>query len=123
MLEEALVQVQKRLPSSRNVFRDLSKFSLEIILNQLTRPLFSELPFMHLAEGNLQAIEEQYRKLPFVDWKEEFEDGIPNDTEKFWQGVKQHPHFKELSSFVFDCLITPVSKCYSRKSIFSLNLR
>jgi len=50
-----------------------------IILNQISRPIFCELPFIHDA-GNISKTEEQYRQMPFVDWKEEVvfkEDGPP----------------------------------------------
>jgi len=34
-----------------------------IILNQISRPLFSELPFIHHAGNNVSKIEEQYKCL------------------------------------------------------------
>ncbi|XP_053113351.1 uncharacterized protein LOC128327952 [Hemicordylus capensis] len=81
MLEEAL----------RDTFGNLSKLSPVIVLNQASRPRFSELPFVQLHAGNdVSTIEEQYRKLPRVAWNEEaqFEkDGLPTDTEQFWLGV------------------------------------
>ena len=65
--------------SSSNIFESLSKLSPVIILNQISKPMFSELLFIHHA-GNISKTEEQYRQMPFVDWKEEVvfkEDGPP----------------------------------------------
>ena len=70
MLEEAHSQVTCRLPLVRDTFESLSKLSPVIILNQISRPVFSKLPFIHHA-GNIIKIEEQYRQIPFVNWKEE----------------------------------------------------
>src|SRR5215469_1449973 len=84
--------------------------------------MFSELPFIHHAGNNVSKIEEKYRQLPFVDWKEEApfkKDGFSVDTEQFWIGVLQHKAFKELATFALTCLITPVSNAVFER-IFSL---
>jgi hypothetical protein len=110
MLEEALSQVTCRLPSAKDTFESLSKLSPVIILNQISGPMFSKLPFIHHA-GNNSKIEEQYRIMR-VSWKEEApfkKDGLPVDTEEFWIGVLQRKAFKELATFAITCLITPVS--------------
>ena len=122
MLEEAYDQVRKRLPEARDLFKDLINYSPAVILNQVSRPIFSELPFLHLAGENQTIIEEQYRKLPFIDWREEKqfkENGIPQDTEQFWKGIMQHPQFKELAIFALTCLITPISNAVVER-MFSL---
>ena len=96
MLEEAVSEVTCRFPSARDTYETLSKLSSVIILNQILRPVFSASPFIHHA-GNVSKIEEQYRQMPFVDWKEEAplkKDGPPVDTEQFWIGVLQHKAFK-----------------------------
>ena len=83
--------------------------------------MFSELLFIHHA-GNFSKIEEQYRQIPFLDWKEEApfkKDGFPVDTEQFWIGVLQHKAFKELATFALTCLITPVSNAVVER-IFSV---
>jgi hypothetical protein len=82
VLKEAVTQVTCRLPSARDTFESLSKLSPVIILNQISRPMFSELSFIHHAGNNVNIIEEQYRQIPFVDWKEEApfkKDGLPVD--------------------------------------------
>ncbi|CAK8684973.1 unnamed protein product [Clavelina lepadiformis] len=68
MLEEAHDQVKKRLPEARNLFKDLINYSPAIILNQVSRPIFSKLAFLHLAGEYQTIIEEQYQKLPFIDY-------------------------------------------------------
>jgi hypothetical protein len=84
--------------------------------------MFSELPFIHHAGKNVSKIEEQYRQMPFVDWKEEApfkKDGFPVDTEQFWIGVLQHKAFKELATFALTCLVTALSNAVVER-IFSL---
>jgi len=46
MLEEALCHVTRRLPSASDAFESLSNLSPVIILNQISKPMFSELPFI-----------------------------------------------------------------------------
>jgi hypothetical protein len=84
MLEENIGQITCRLPSARDTFKGLSKLSPVIILNQISRPMFSELSFIHHAR-NVSKIEE-YRQMPFVDWKKaQFKKGgFPIGTEQFW---------------------------------------
>ena len=64
---EALNQVTCRLLSVRDTFEDLSKLSPVVILNQISRLMFSELAFIHHAGNNVTKIEEQYRQITFVD--------------------------------------------------------
>jgi hypothetical protein len=111
MLEAALSQVTCQLPSAKDTFESLSTLSPVVILNQISRHMFSELLFIHHAGNNVSKTEEQYRQMPFVDWKEVVpfkKDGFPVDTEQFWIGVL-HKAFKELATFALTCLITPVS--------------
>jgi phosphoribulokinase len=84
--------------------------------------MFSELPFIHYAGNNVSKIELQYRRMPFVDWKEEApfkKNGLPVDTEQFLIGVLQYKAFKKLATFVITCLITPLSNAVVER-IFSL---
>ena len=85
MLEEATTQVNDRLPSQHDIFKNLSKLHLSYVLNQTTKSSFHQLPFLHLAERNMNTIEEQYKKIIFVDWAQEpaFLNGIPNESENF----------------------------------------
>ncbi|KAF8796925.1 hypothetical protein HNY73_001253 [Argiope bruennichi] len=81
VLDEALMQVEKRFPSARTLFKDLSKLSPSVVLSQVTRATFSELPFQHLTGEKLSVFEDQHRKLPFVDWREEvFNKELPLDS-------------------------------------------
>ena len=93
VLDEAYTQVTSRLPSSMETFKNLLNLNPDIILSKESRPDVSELPFLHLLKDDLGLIEEQYRKIIFVDWKEEepFKiGGFPTDTEQFWLGVLHH---------------------------------
>nr|XP_047144818.1 SCAN domain-containing protein 3-like [Hydra vulgaris] len=122
VLDEAYTQVTSRLPSSMETFKNLSTMNPDIILSKESRPDISELPFLHLLKDDLGLIEEQYRKILFVDWKEEepFKTGgFPTDTEQFWLGVLQHNTFKNLANYALTCLITPVSNAVVER-IFSL---
>ena len=71
MLEEALNQVSNRLPAARDTFKNLSNLSPFIILNQVSRVPFTQLPFLLLIENNICIIEDQYRKIINIDWREE----------------------------------------------------
>ena len=119
MLEEALNQVPCRLPSARDTSESLSKLSPVTILNQISKPMFSQLPFTHHTENNVSKIEEQYRKMPFVDWKEETKFKKDVDTEQYWIGVLRHQAFKELATIALNGPITPVSNAVANR-IFSL---
>jgi hypothetical protein len=86
--------------------------------------MFSELPFRNHAGNNVSKIAEQYRQMPFVDWKEEApfkKDGFPVDTEQFWICVFQNKAFKEFANFALTCPITPASNA-AVKRIFLLYL-
>ena len=67
MLKEALNQVSNKLPAARETFKNLSNLSPLLILNQVSRVSFTQLPFLHLVENIVCIIEEQYRKTIHVD--------------------------------------------------------
>jgi len=46
-----------------DTFESLSKLSPVIISNQISRPMFSKLPFIHHAGNNVSETEEQYRQM------------------------------------------------------------
>ncbi|CAM1311707.1 Uncharacterised protein g5782 [Pycnogonum litorale] len=120
MLQEALSQVEKRLPESANMFKGLSLLNPNKVLSQTLRGKFEDLPFPHLMESD-GVIEEQYRKVGLVEWCEECfaGSGIPKDSLKFWQGVAKHNNFKELATYALTSLITPASNATVER-IFSL---
>ena len=80
--------------------------------------MFSELPFTNHAENNVSKIEERYRKMPFVDCKEETPFKKDVDTEQYWIGELQHQAFKELTTIALNGPITPVSNAVANR-IFS----
>jgi hypothetical protein len=57
MLEEVLSQVTCQLLSARDTFESLSKLSPVVILNQISRPMFSELLLRHHAGNNVSKTE------------------------------------------------------------------
>jgi hypothetical protein len=72
-----------------------------VSLNQISRPVFYELLFIHRAGNSVSKIEEQYRQMSFVDWKEEAPfkyDGLSVDNEQIWIGVLKHKAFKDLAT-------------------------
>ena len=121
MLEEAVTVVNVHLPSQHDIFKSLSKLHPSCVLNQTTKPAFHQLPFLHLAGSNINTIEEQYRKIIFVDWVQEpaFLNGIPNESENFWVGDFQHTLFTELATYALDCLTTPISNAVVER-VFSM---
>ena len=94
------------------MFENLTKVSPKIILSQISRCPFTDLPFLKLLAGKLTLLKDQYGKFILVDQKNEkiFKaEGIPvNDTEKFWVSVLQHPFFKDLTQHALTC-VTPVN--------------
>ncbi|GFN86938.1 hypothetical protein PoB_001344400 [Plakobranchus ocellatus] len=79
MLVEALKQVNKRIPPAKDVFKNLSYLNPACVLSQTSKANVVDLPFQHLITS---AIEEQYRKVNFVNWLEEKafqKNGIPQD--------------------------------------------
>ena len=83
---------------------------------------FTQLPFLHLIENNICIIEDQYRKIIHIDWREEppfKNEGIPTDSESFWIGLLQHKSFKDLAKYALNCLVTPTSNAVVER-IFSL---
>ena len=122
VLEEALRQVNDRLPPARNTFKGLALLSPGTVLNQTTRAAFVDLPFLYLADDKLDDIEDQYRKIICVNWS--MEDvfagtDIPTDTEEFWRGVLQHKSFQDLAVYALTCLVTPISNATVER-VFSL---
>jgi hypothetical protein len=114
--------VDKRLPESCDIFKGLSLLNPNFILSQTQKGKFEDLPFLHLAQTNLDLIESQYRKINLVQWCEEdvFKaNGIPTETLQFWQGVLQHRSFQELSMYALTCFITPASNAIVER-VFSL---
>ena len=112
-MREAVAQVEQRLPPTGGLFKTLSSLHPSKVLSQVDRTPFLKLPFPHLMGSG---VEEQYRKILHVDWREEpvFEGEIPQDTVKFWVGVHEKRAadgfpFTELAQYALWCLATPVS--------------
>jgi hypothetical protein len=122
-LKELLAQVERRLPSNKEIFRGLSGLHPDKVLSQRQRTPFPQLPLQHLLNPG---IENQYRKILLHNWQEEevFSGTIPEDTVKFWAGIlkyqdssKQKP-YQELATYALSCLTVPVSNAVVER-IFS----
>ena len=114
MLNECITQVEQHLPDQKNVFVGLTALCPDVILSQTRRVDFQQLPFMHLMEANFDTIENEYRQLIHVNWKEEFpENQIPNDTETFWtlmhKKASSSGKFLAISVYALSCLTIPLS--------------
>ena len=126
-LLQAVNQVEKRLPATRNIFKGLSAFHPRKVLNVATRVPISELPLPHLRFEKANEIEEQYRKFVHHDWREDssFNGTIPNTAAAFWSRVAEAKNslrdkpFKELTTYALNCLTTPVSNAVVERT-FSL---
>jgi hypothetical protein len=80
--------------------------------------MFSKISYIHHAGNNVSKIGEQYRQVPFVDWKEKApfkKDELLVDTKQFWIILLQRKAFKELATFA----LCPVTNAVL-ESIFSL---
>ncbi len=125
MLKECVEQVKARLPENKRVFKGLSFLHPSKVLNQFSRATFSQLPMSHLQGDKVGEVEEQYRKICFVNWSEEaFGGKIPEDTVDFWLGVKKFKNaagkgaFESLADYALACLSMPLSNAVVER-IFS----
>jgi len=119
MLREAVDQIGARLPSAHGTLKNLSKLSPKYVLSQILIASFAELPFDNMKYSQ---IEEQYRKIVYVDWRVEppfNTEGLPVDAEKFWFVILHHSSFKDLAAYALNCLITPISNAAVER-MFSL---
>ena len=91
------------------------------MLNETTKSAFHQLPFLDLAESNKNTIDEQYRKIIFVDWVQEpaILNEIPNESENFWVGVLHHTSFTEVATYALDFLTTPIGNAVVER-VFSM---
>ena len=116
-MENLLLEVENRLPSSTAVFRGLSGLSLSKILSQAARLPFDELPSQNLMGDSKDEIQNQYRKIILNIWRDEpiFGGELPKDSATFWSKIlKFHRSdgiypFKALATYALAALSTPVS--------------
>ncbi|CAB4001706.1 Hypothetical predicted protein [Paramuricea clavata] len=125
-LLEAVIQVDKRLPATCDLFKNLSALHPNKVLDASQRVPYNQLPLSHLRQENADIIEEQYRKILHRPWKEPILDGtIPDSTIQFWscivnfQSSLGHKLFEELATYLLNCLTNPVSNAVVERT-FSL---
>ena len=125
-LKEAIAQVEKRLPRSRDMFQSLTYLAPTRVLNQTNRVAFKDLPLQSLAQGKEDVIESQYQRILFHPWKEEpvFKDEIPSNPAKFWTAVWDYKRedgertYKELYEYSLAAFCMPISNAFVER-IFS----
>ncbi|XP_076049704.1 uncharacterized protein LOC143030440 [Oratosquilla oratoria] len=135
-LVEAIKQVEKRLPPTRNIYKGLSSLDPSKILSQTARVPYKDLPFPTLRTHRYNAIEQQYRNVLHINWVEEavFDNKIPDDSVQFWIGVGNcydtlgNKSFIDLATYALSCLVTPVSnalveRIFSHATIVKTKLR
>ena len=123
LLDALLDQVKTRIPASQGIFSGLKQMNPNVVLNQVSRLPFKDLPMAFLMGDKISQIEDQYRKILHVVWNEEdcFQDGIPKESVQFWIKVSQytdmsgdHP-YSDLARYALSCLSLPVSNaCVER---------
>ena len=69
MLQEALSQVEKRLPESANMSKVLLLLNYNKIHSETLRGKLEDLTFLHLMKSN-SVVKAQYRKVYLVEWCE-----------------------------------------------------
>ncbi|XP_066960919.1 uncharacterized protein [Macrobrachium rosenbergii] len=134
---DAVEQLEARLPPTKNLFKSLSNLHPSVILNQMARPEFQNLPFFKLLKTEeMDKIQQQYRNLLVVNWRDEcvFDGKIPCDSVPFWVGLSsfknglgEHP-FSEISDWALSSLVTPssnaiVKRIFSQVSVVKTKLR
>ena len=127
MLMACISQVEMRLPDQRNVFSELVALSPDVILNQIRRVDFGKLPYQHLMGEDSNKIEEEYRQMIHINWREELPDGvIPTDTKSFWLQVWQMRRcdpgdatFAALSNYALSCLSVAIKAVFHYATFFA----
>ena len=110
------------------IFKGLSYLAPSRVLSQVDKVPFAELPLQHLMFQKSVEIEEQYRKISHVNWKETetFETGtIPRETVEFWSKVRNFKTvqgqfaFRDLADYCLTCLSLPFANAFVER-VFSL---
>lgn len=122
----AIEELDKRIPTNWKIFENISSLKPSKMLSMGVRKPFSELPFQSFM-GQKEKVEEQYRSIIHVNWKEEMFDGnnIPDDPVQFfgkirlYEGMEGELLYAELADYVLNCHSLPLSNCYVER-IFSM---
>jgi len=99
-LVELLLQIQMRLPEIIEIIEGLSALHPNKVVSQPAPLPFSQLPLSFLKGRHMCEVEEQCRKLCFVDWANGiFSESIPPDATKFWIGLRRYKNAAGESAF------------------------
>lgn len=124
-----LKEMINRLPENMNIFKVYEHFSILKCGNSLAQTKFAVVKVSMKVFMNpkvpLDVYETQWGKLPFVNWKDYFNDDIPSNLHEFWPKVYNYRdtagtyHFKEIALAVLYMLVIPTSNaCVER--VFSI---
>lgn len=128
-MRKLLVQLVERLPTNLDSFKSMRLLSPCNCLNQEKSCKFKNLPIVsYILPGERDTVENQWRKLPLVQWKNEFKGGnIPNNLLKFWPTVFNFKDgagqqvFKELATVVLHMLSLPTSNAAVERAFSIMN--
>ena len=123
-------QVRTRIPSTTGTLQKLSKFHPAIVLSQVSRERFSDLPFLEelIPSDDLAAAQDEYDRILYYPWSREYFNGkqLKDVTaEEFWSKVLNHQlstgrfPFKILAKYVLTLLTFAVSNAQSER-LFSI---
>jgi hypothetical protein len=118
-----LEELEKRLPTNKNILKDVGLFSPVQVLSPNTK--FANLPFQeHCLD--IDSVESQLRKLKQVDWSSvgPWEKSIPADPVEFWAFVAKYEVcgekiFKDIADYALTVLSLPASNSYVER-VFSI---
>ncbi|XP_075150389.1 uncharacterized protein LOC142224497 [Haematobia irritans] len=128
-LKRLLLQMLKRLPSNINFFKSYKQFCPKTCCNLLCQPNFTSmrnfLQPVSNTKTSMDVYESQWRKLPFIKWKELFGEQVTLDLATFWAKVYSYEDasgskpFGDLAEMVLNMLAIPTSNaCVER--VFSV---
>jgi len=94
-------------------------------LSTIKKISIEDLPTALLEKNDLTEIENQLRKLPFIDWSSHFADQIIESSTAFWSNVRVHKDvggsqpFEKLAKFALKILSLPLSNAVVER-VFSV---
>lgn len=132
-LKKACKELLVRTSSNIDILKKIRNFSPSICLSP-TRPPFSELPLEFADKSIISDIENEWRILASLEWKNIFSDGIPTDSSTFWckastiKNAAGDLAFKNITEFALKAYSVPISnatveRVFSRVTMTKTKLR
>lgn len=121
-----LRELLKRIPSNMLILKTSIKLCRKLILNTIKKTSLEDLPIALLdTETDLTEIENQLRKLPFIDWSLYFANQVMESSTAFWSNVRLHKDnggsqpFEKLAKFALKIVSLPFSNAVVER-VFSV---